>query len=311
MYAYHVVIPGLYWVSGECSFLCCFFFNDTATTEIYTLSLHDALPIYRRCERLLLCPPARPVRRALSRCAEPGLRRRLDCHGAGIPSRLGARRGMPGTPHPISPGGIPAQGPDDGAGARNPLVQAPSAEPEAAPVRVRAAEPQAHPLGGIPRGTSGADRTDAARPRPPVGSLGAGGRPPGAPDGWSGPGAAGGQETALAVRRGGLRSHLAGRRLLRLDQSAAGRAQSHLGADPARLRRLMWYAAHFVGADGHRSLERHGAVAMRLYFVIGAAVLPGTILLGATALCAGYGIASRRPEIPGRGRSTIELSDGI
>src|SRR2546425_6980416 len=27
-----------------CAFL--FFFNDTATTEIYTLSLHDALPIY-------------------------------------------------------------------------------------------------------------------------------------------------------------------------------------------------------------------------------------------------------------------------
>src|SRR5256885_7272934 len=29
-------------------YLCCltfFFFNDTATTEIYTLSLHDALPI--------------------------------------------------------------------------------------------------------------------------------------------------------------------------------------------------------------------------------------------------------------------------
>ena len=26
---------------------CFFFFNDTATTEIYTLSLHDALPIYR------------------------------------------------------------------------------------------------------------------------------------------------------------------------------------------------------------------------------------------------------------------------
>ena len=27
------------------SFFFCFFFNDTATTEIYTLSLHDALPI--------------------------------------------------------------------------------------------------------------------------------------------------------------------------------------------------------------------------------------------------------------------------
>src|SRR2546427_12279650 len=30
------------------SIILFFFFNDTATTEIYTLSLHDALPIYRR-----------------------------------------------------------------------------------------------------------------------------------------------------------------------------------------------------------------------------------------------------------------------
>src|SRR5256885_17221929 len=29
------------------SLLCFFFFNDTATTEIYTLSLHDALPILK------------------------------------------------------------------------------------------------------------------------------------------------------------------------------------------------------------------------------------------------------------------------
>src|SRR5258705_13462456 len=28
-----------------------FFFNDTATTEIYTLSLHDALPIYTNITR--------------------------------------------------------------------------------------------------------------------------------------------------------------------------------------------------------------------------------------------------------------------
>ena len=28
-----------------CLFVFFFFFNDTATTEIYTLSLHDALPI--------------------------------------------------------------------------------------------------------------------------------------------------------------------------------------------------------------------------------------------------------------------------
>src|SRR5256885_10342616 len=33
---------------------CCFFFNDTATTEIYTLSLHDALPIFTGVERAQL-----------------------------------------------------------------------------------------------------------------------------------------------------------------------------------------------------------------------------------------------------------------
>src|SRR3712207_8257639 len=31
-----------------------FFFNDTATTEIYTLSLHDALPIFTVSEKILL-----------------------------------------------------------------------------------------------------------------------------------------------------------------------------------------------------------------------------------------------------------------
>src|SRR5260221_11913395 len=40
-----------------------FFFNDTATTEIYTLSLHDALPIYSFCifsfDRTCDCRPAR------------------------------------------------------------------------------------------------------------------------------------------------------------------------------------------------------------------------------------------------------------
>src|SRR2546421_9342553 len=34
-------------------FILFFFFNDTATTEIYTLSLHDALPISRKCPFLV------------------------------------------------------------------------------------------------------------------------------------------------------------------------------------------------------------------------------------------------------------------
>src|SRR5688572_33483358 len=39
------------YISMSClSLFIFFFFNDTATTEIYTLSLHDALPIYRRAE---------------------------------------------------------------------------------------------------------------------------------------------------------------------------------------------------------------------------------------------------------------------
>src|SRR2546426_6615755 len=37
-----------------------FFFNDTATTEIYTLSLHDALPIsHRRSPPQGHCPASR------------------------------------------------------------------------------------------------------------------------------------------------------------------------------------------------------------------------------------------------------------
>src|SRR5260221_4882610 len=40
-----------------------FFFNDTATTEIYTLSLHDALPISTRSPT----PPSRAPRRRTAR----------------------------------------------------------------------------------------------------------------------------------------------------------------------------------------------------------------------------------------------------
>src|SRR3712207_7780767 len=42
-----------------------FFFNDTATTEIYTLSLHDALPISDRATHL-------PDRKRCQRRGDPG-----------------------------------------------------------------------------------------------------------------------------------------------------------------------------------------------------------------------------------------------
>src|SRR3712207_9255886 len=50
-----------------------FFFNDTATTEIYTLSLHDALPISRR-GRGFQGRAARPPLPSWERVANPGLR---------------------------------------------------------------------------------------------------------------------------------------------------------------------------------------------------------------------------------------------
>ena len=49
------------WCDVFCFFFFCFlyvffFFNDTATTEIYTLSLHDALPIFGAGRGLRLMP---------------------------------------------------------------------------------------------------------------------------------------------------------------------------------------------------------------------------------------------------------------
>src|SRR5207237_8026271 len=53
-------------------FFSFFFFNDTATTEIYTLSLHDALPIYplRRRRTRRRHRPSRRSRRARARSEE-------------------------------------------------------------------------------------------------------------------------------------------------------------------------------------------------------------------------------------------------
>src|SRR4051794_41614371 len=44
------------------SFSVFFFFNDTATTKIYTLSLHDALPIYNDRANLVGNPRLDPDR---------------------------------------------------------------------------------------------------------------------------------------------------------------------------------------------------------------------------------------------------------
>src|SRR3989442_10458008 len=57
-----------------------FFFNDTATTEIYTLSLHDALPIC--CAATYVRDPA-----VLLRAFRPGRGRRSEEHTSELQSR--------------------------------------------------------------------------------------------------------------------------------------------------------------------------------------------------------------------------------
>src|SRR3712207_9097595 len=50
-----------------CELIIFFFFNDTATTEIYTLSLHDALPIWSVPDVPLIRPAKTCLRRYGSR----------------------------------------------------------------------------------------------------------------------------------------------------------------------------------------------------------------------------------------------------
>src|SRR5256885_4703098 len=52
-----------------------FFFNDTATTEIYTLSLHDALPIWQPAPRPAVCGGHRRPLRPAVRAAATGAKR--------------------------------------------------------------------------------------------------------------------------------------------------------------------------------------------------------------------------------------------
>src|SRR5260370_21557633 len=115
-----------------------FFFNDTATTEIYTLSLHDALPIW---------PPGRGSGGARSR--RPGRRRADD----GL--LAGARRGA-------------------GARLAGPAAARPRAESGGADLGLRLSRPDAaHAVHRLVLRRAAAARVAAAGRRPP-----AAGRPP-------------------------------------------------------------------------------------------------------------------------------------
>src|SRR3989449_1759108 len=155
-----------------------FFFNDTATTEIYTLSLHDALPISpeslreaRRPEPGGAAPPAgagsRPREEAGDRCEAPRPQG---------PSRL-VRRGRPKAP------GEAGRAPGEGEGPDRDEAEAPrlrhrgrrhgAALPEAA--RLPDGDAAADRLPDVERGkrvarrTQGIDETPQATRDPQVG----------------------------------------------------------------------------------------------------------------------------------------------
>src|SRR6478609_8131629 len=97
--------------------LCFFFFNDTATTEIYTLSLHDALPIPRWRPRT-----GSPVRTPYARrapghaCVHPTTRRRPTPRPVAVCARrAGATETRPGWPRSMPAAdrctGVPARPP--------------------------------------------------------------------------------------------------------------------------------------------------------------------------------------------------------
>src|SRR3989442_10658527 len=71
------------------SFDSFFFFNDTATTEIYTLSLHDALPICCHADATARAHVklSRAARRRLRRCAALVACSRSEEHTSELQSR--------------------------------------------------------------------------------------------------------------------------------------------------------------------------------------------------------------------------------
>src|SRR3989442_7530512 len=84
LYFYTSVLSSVHpFFNRFCLLLLFFFFNDTATTEIYTLSLHDALPICdRRHERL-----GSAADEQLPVAQEPHLERRSEEHTSELQSR--------------------------------------------------------------------------------------------------------------------------------------------------------------------------------------------------------------------------------
>src|SRR2546429_4885470 len=69
-------------------FIFFFFFNDTATTEIYTLSLHDALPIYWWTAPSVYCATTKFGSASIARASRSTAASRSEEHTSELQSRL-------------------------------------------------------------------------------------------------------------------------------------------------------------------------------------------------------------------------------
>src|SRR6266404_2531281 len=157
------------------SFFLFFFFNDTATTEIYTLSLHDALPIYLVAADADHLTPAgvdREPAGGLAQRTDVVARARAVLHDA----RLTRERAADATPRPTETKERDPRLPCTGAGAPSPLRFGAVGHGSGSdrPVRRLIGAPTAPPLPccavtdrGFPaRAARGPGRRSAQRPQP-------------------------------------------------------------------------------------------------------------------------------------------------
>src|SRR5215472_9381355 len=150
-----------------------FFFKDTATTEIYTLSLHDALPI---CARLSRAPSAGPNHASQPRSSAATWQRSTHRRGSRSSVRLttNAARAMPHCPPPSRQRRGPLLRPPAGPGGHrreHHLDRQPArglghrAQFGAMRGRDRADDGQPQPQPAAPRPRPVAPRTSACAPR--------------------------------------------------------------------------------------------------------------------------------------------------
>src|SRR6266536_623051 len=150
-------------------FMICFFFNDTATTEIYTLSLHDALPIgaYRGARSptpVRNCTSPKPASSTGPGSASNAASHARTCAGRALWRRSTTPNAAPASAIPAS--SSPAVRSPSPAGSRPPTMNAISGPPTSR--TAPGPRPQARPAAATPSAQQTAALRPGARPSAPA-----------------------------------------------------------------------------------------------------------------------------------------------